>query len=168
MNKLFLDRLLRVNHAGEYGAKRIYEGQIAATKDPKLLKQLEEMYHQELKHLAYFDKKITDSRTRPSLLHPLWHIGGFALGYATAKLGKDAAMVCTKAVEEVIESHYEEQISILDDSDDLKNKIKEFQQEEIEHKNLATQQLNSNFMLDILEQTIKFGCKLSIFLAKRI
>jgi ubiquinone biosynthesis monooxygenase Coq7 len=133
--KALLDRIIRVDHAGEYGAKRIYEGQLAILDDPLI----EEMRDQELEHLAYFTKKIEEDDVRPTVFLPLWHVGGFVLGAGSALLGRKAAMACTVAVEDEIESHYKNQLDKLDTLDnsdlDLKNNIAKFRDEEIEHKN---------------------------------
>lgn len=110
--------MIRVDHAGEYGANVIYQGQIAAFKlknDNQTIAIIEEMKKQEEEHFAYFNQKIQQYKIRPSIMHPIWHFGGFALGFATAMISKKAAMVCTTAVEEVIDSHYQEQLQILDD-----------------------------------------------------
>ncbi|MFX9023691.1 demethoxyubiquinone hydroxylase family protein, partial [Acinetobacter baumannii] len=98
-----VDRVIRVDHAGEYGARRIYEGQLAVLGRHA---QIEHMAEQERAHLAGFEKMVVERRVRPTLLTPIWHVAGFALGAATALLGEKAAMACTEAVEEVIDEHY--------------------------------------------------------------
>ncbi len=108
--------LLRVNHAGEYGAVRIYKGQIAANKDASAKPVLKHMLEQEEQHLKSFQELLNQHRVRPSLLTPLWHAGGFAMGYATAKMGTANAYACTEAVENTIDQHYSEQINELKDS----------------------------------------------------
>ncbi len=128
-----LHKELRVNQAGEYGAKRIYEGQLSVlTKN----EDIAQMLKQELKHLQYFDEQLRKNRIRPTLLQPLWHVGGFVMGKVTAMMGEKAAMACTVAVEDVISQHYQEQISALESLDgveELRSKITQFRNEEIEH-----------------------------------
>jgi ubiquinone biosynthesis monooxygenase Coq7 len=167
--KQLIDQIIRVNHAGEYGAKRIYEGQLAVLKNSPVAQEIEHMKQQELQHLAYFENEIIQRRVRPSVLHPLWHIGGFLLGVVTAKMGEKAAMACTVAVEEVIDEHYAEQIGQLQDIDaGLATKISQFRQEELEHKQTAIDKDAANAPLyPLLSSTIKTGCKLAIWLAKR-
>ena len=104
-----IDRIIRVDHAGEFGAKRIYEGQLAVLRGKPEAQAIERMYAQELEHLKAFEKLMVERRVRPSALHPLWNAAGFALGAATALLGPKAAMACTVAVEEVIDEHYRAQ-----------------------------------------------------------
>ena len=110
---VLIDRMIRVNQAGEYGAKRIYEGQLSILGDTTDGPVLQEMKEHEQVHLDAFNKLMIDKRVRPTALFPIWHIAGFALGAGTARLGKNAAMACTVAVEEVIEEHYEKQIASL-------------------------------------------------------
>jgi 3-demethoxyubiquinol 3-hydroxylase len=98
-------RMMRVNHAGEYGAKRIYDGQLAVLKRSPVAPVIRRMAEQERRHLEAFEKLLPDRRVRPTALHPLWHAAGYALGAATALLGERAAMACTVAVEEVIDEH---------------------------------------------------------------
>ena len=99
-------RMIRVDQAGEYGARRIYEGQLAVLAGKPGGEAVRHMYEQELAHLETFDKLIAERRVRPTALQPVWHIAGFALGAATALMGEKAAMACTVAVEEVIDEHY--------------------------------------------------------------
>src|ERR1700722_3820126 len=109
-----IDSMIRVDHAGEYGAKRIYEGQLAVLgKNPKLKKLIEHMAAQEQVHLDFFEKEIAARQVRPTALHPLWHVTGYALGALTARMGAEAAMACTVAVEEVISAHYADQLETL-------------------------------------------------------
>ena len=112
-NKNFIEQTIRVNHAGEFGAKRIYEGQIKYLKNDEDLETVKHMYKQELEHLDFFDKELINRDIRPTILMPLWNKLGFALGAITAKMGSKSAMACTVAVEEVIEEHYQLQIEIL-------------------------------------------------------
>ena len=112
-----ISEIIRVNHAGEMGAKVIYDGQILALKlkkDFETLKIVEEMKAQEVEHFNFFDEKIKQKKVRPTLMQPIWGVGGFALGFITAMIDKKSTMVCTTAVEEVIDEHYQEQIHELD------------------------------------------------------
>ncbi len=149
--KQFLENLIRVNHAGEYGAKRIYEGQLAVLKDKECSTQIKHMLEQELEHLKYFEKEMADRQVRPSFFSPLWHVGGYALGAFTAMLGEKSAYACTVAVEEVIDEHYKKQLQkiseLTSDNDNkisdaetltsLAEKIEKFRQEEVEHKEIS-------------------------------
>jgi ubiquinone biosynthesis monooxygenase Coq7 len=133
-----LERVLRVDHAGEYGAKRIYAGQLAVLGKAACAPTLRHMAAQEDRHLAAFDRLLPQNRVRPTLLSPLWHVGGFALGAATALLGEKAAMACTEAVEEVIDNHYSAQIEKLGETEpELRGLIEEFRQEEVDHRDIA-------------------------------
>ncbi|WPX95970.1 demethoxyubiquinone hydroxylase family protein [Candidatus Bandiella euplotis] len=169
--KTFIDEVIRVNHAGEFGAKRIYEGQIRFLKDTKHLELVKHMYKQELEHLDYFNREVVNRDVRPTALAPIWNGLGFALGAVTAIIGNKAAMACTVAVEEVIEEHYQEQIDKLacyPEEKELCSVIKKFQQEEVEHKNIGIE----NDALDapafaILTRCIKKASKCAIWLSKR-
>lgn len=131
-----LARIVRVNHAGEFGAKRIYAGQLAVLKDPEIVRIISHMAAQEEAHLSAFEKEIVSRKVRPTALYPLWHIAGFALGALTARMGVKAAMACTVAVEEVIDAHYAQQLRLLDkwDVPELKAMIAQFRAEENEHE----------------------------------
>ena len=133
-----LTQMIRVNHAGEYGAKRIYEGQLSALKGTNCVATIEHMKDQEQVHLDYFSKELTQRRIRPTLLSPFWHVGGYLLGYATGLIGEKAAMACTVAVEDVIDQHYQDQEKKLDTFQQPETKLKEaiaqFRAEELEHK----------------------------------
>lgn len=161
-----IESIIRVNHAGEYGAKRIYQGQLSVLKGNK---EIQEMYEQELKHLEYFDHEMKKRRVRPTVLSPLWHFGGFAMGAVTAILGQKAAMLCTVAVEEVIEEHYASQLKKLDNSEPiLKAKIKQFREEEMEHKDVGLKHgAKEAPAYRILKSTIKNITKTAIYLSKK-
>ncbi len=141
--KQMIDRIIRVDHAGEYGAKRIYQGQLAVlgkTADGPLL---QEMLDHELEHLQYFETKIPERGVRPTALLPLWHIGGFAMGAVTALIGREAAMACTVAVEEAIEQHYQKQIEELAGNEgekDLRKAIEKFCADEVHHRDIGLEQ----------------------------
>ncbi|NNG04186.1 MAG: demethoxyubiquinone hydroxylase family protein [Inquilinus sp.] len=166
-----IDRIVRVDHAGEYGAKRIYEGQIAVLgDDPELGPLLRHMAEQEAEHLQAFEKLIVERRARPSLLHPLWHVAGFALGAGTALLGPRAAMACTVAVEEVIDEHYAHQAEQLgEDEKPLRDKIEKFRAEELEHRDIGLDhgaERTPGYRL--LSGAIKAGSRAAIWLAERV
>jgi ubiquinone biosynthesis monooxygenase Coq7 len=130
-----IQRMLRVDHAGEYGAVRIYAGQLAVLGKTQSAPVIRRMAEQEQKHLQRFDKLLPERRVRPTLLGPLWHAAGFALGAATALLGERAAMACTVAVEEVIDQHYAAQAEALgDDEPELKATLEEFRHDELAHR----------------------------------
>ena len=163
--------MIRVDHAGEYGAKRIYEGQMKALgHDPKLRKILAHMTEQELQHLAFFEKELVARRVRPTLLHPLWHVAGFALGYLTGKIGKEAAMACTVAVESVISRHYQSQIDSLPPSEKkLRAAITKFKAEEEEHHAIGLENNAENApAYPVLSALIKAGSRAAIEVAKRV
>ena len=137
-----IDSILRVNQAGEYGAKRIYQGQLAALKNSALKPIIQHMANQEEEHLSTFNKMCTNRRVRPTLFSPLWHVFGFGLGYVSGKIGEKAAMSCTVAVENVIDQHYKSQLDYLnntypDQEDELKATIEKFREEEAEHHDIG-------------------------------
>ncbi len=163
--------MIRVDHAGEYGAKRIYEGQMAVLgHDPKTRKLLQHMTDQELEHLAFFERELVARRVRPTLLHPVWHVAGYALGYLTAKMGKEAAMACTVAVESVISEHYQSQIEALPPSEQkLRKAIAKFKAEEEEHHDIGLEHDAQNApAYPVLSALIKAGSRAAIEIAKRI
>ena len=165
-----IDRIIRVDHAGEFGARRIYEGQLAVLKSHPEAAVIRHMYEQELSHLQTFEKLMVQRRVRPSALHPIWNLAGFALGAATAMLGPKAAMACTVAVEEVIEEHYREQEQQLDHKEpELKATIERFRAEEAEHRNIGLQRgAEEATAYPLLTTAIKTGSRLAIWLAERI
>lgn len=167
--KQLIDQMIRVNHAGEYGAKQIYTGQMKVLKNPEDQQVLEHMLNQELTHLDYFSRELINRRASPSIFIPIWQMMGYAIGVATAHLGKTSAMVCTEAVEEVIDQHYQEQLSQLQNKneEDLVNNIAKFRAEELEHQKIAQDHMQHlNLGHKILYNIIKLGCKISIKLAK--
>jgi ubiquinone biosynthesis monooxygenase Coq7 len=164
-------RILRVDHAGEYGAKRIYDGQLAVLgKRSKEGRAIQHMHEQELRHLKKFETLIADRRVRPTALTPLWHVAGYALGAATALLGARAAMACTIAVEEVIDEHYRRQAEQLgSDEAALKQEILAFRDEEIAHRDTAQAAGGARIpAYSLLAGAIKAGSRLAIFLSERI
>ena len=163
-------RFIRVNHAGEFGAKRIYEGQLAVLKNTKDAAVIEHMKDQELHHLETFEKLIVERKVRPTVLHPLWNVAGFALGVGTALLGPKAAMACTVAVEEVIDEHYADQAAQLtEDEGELKETINRFRDEELEHRDTAIELGGETTPgYPVLRRTIRAGSKLAIWLSERL
>ena len=173
-NKKILEEIIRVDHAGERGAIKIYEGQLLALKtikqDNDLKDKIEEMKEQEKKHLEYFEKEIQKRKIKPTSLLPLWDLMGVTLGFGTALLGKKAAMLCTASVEEVIEDHYQNQLQKLgNDEKDLKAKIEKFKEDEIEHKNMAykTGATNKGFY-SIMDKVIRTGSRIAITISEKI
>lgn len=165
--------MIRVNHAGEYGAKRIYEGQMAVLgSDPKLKKLIAHMAEQEQVHLDYFEKEIVSRDVRPTALHPLWHALGYAAGYLTARLGPEAAMACTVAVETAISEHYQEQIDALakmPEEKKLRATIRRFKAEEEEHHDIGLDHGAARAPgYALLSKLILKGTKLAIAVAKRV
>lgn len=167
-----IDRFLRVNQAGELGAVRIYEGQraIMGRKGAKAAPLLKRMAEQEQEHLDTFNRLIAERRTRPTVLSPLWHLAGFALGAGTALLGEKAAMACTVAVEETIDEHYARQAEQLgEDEAALKDTILRFRDEEIEHRDIGLEHgAEQAPAYPLLSAAIKGGCRLAIWLSERI
>lgn len=164
-----LARILRVDHAGEYGAKRIYAGQLAVLGRSPSGDVIRHMAEQEEKHLKTFDELINERHVRPTLLHPLWHAAGFALGAATAMMGEKAAMACTEAVEEVIDEHYAKQAEELGDEEpELKATIEQFRVEELEHRDTAREHDAAGAPgYELLTAGVKAGSRLAIWLSKR-
>ena len=160
-------RMIRVDHAGELGAVRIYEGQLAVLgNDPEIA----EMAAQEREHLARFETLVNERRVRPTALSPVWHVAGFALGAGTALMGPKAAMACTVAVEEVIDEHYRKQAEALgDDEAELRDAIEEFRADEIAHRDAALEAGAEEAPgYRPLTQAIKGGSRLAIWLSERI
>ncbi|RZM09787.1 MAG: demethoxyubiquinone hydroxylase family protein [Sphingomonas sp.] len=165
------DAMIRVDQAGEYGATRIYAGQLAVLGDRHpAARAIHHMAAQEERHRAFFDRMIVERGVRPTLLQPFWTVAGFALGAATAAMGPDAAMACTAAVETEIDKHYAEQLEELGDSDpELSAAIADFQAEEVEHREHALAAGAENtFGYPVLSGAIRLGCRLAIAAAKRI
>ena len=168
----YLQRVVRVDHAGEYGAKRIYAGQLAVLgHDAEQGPLIRHMAGQEEAHLAYFEQALGERRVRPTLLHPLWHAAGYALGAATALMGKQAAMACTAAVETEIDAHYAAQLAKLDASEEpeLVAAIERFRGEEAEHHDTAIDQgaeLTPGYRA--LSAVIRAGCRVAIRVTERV
>jgi ubiquinone biosynthesis monooxygenase Coq7 len=173
-NKKTLEEIIRVDHAGERGAIKIYEGQLLALKtikkDENLLNIIEEMKEQEKEHLEYFEKEIRKRKIKPTSLLPLWDIMSVALGFGSALLGKKATMLCTASVEEVIDEHYNNQLKKLgNDEKDLKKKIEKFKEDEVNHKNMAYESGATNKgVYSIMDKVIKTGSKIAITISEKI
>lgn len=168
--KVLVERMIRVDHAGEYGAVRIYAGQLAVLGRSPAAPVIRRMAEQEERHLAAFDRLVIERRVRPTLLSPLWHVTGFALGAATAALGERAAMACTVAVEEVIDEHYRDQLDTLGDAEPaLSAAIEEFRADEIEHRDTGLAHgAEAAIGYPVLSAAIKTGARLAIWLATRL
>ena len=173
-NKKTLEEIIRVDHAGERGAIKIYEGQLLALKtikqDKVLRDKIEEMKQQEKEHLEYFEKEIQKRKIKPTYLLPLWDIMSVTLGFGTALLGKKAAMLCTASVEEVIEEHYENQLKKLGNNEkDLKEKIEKFRVDEVNHKNIAYKSGATNKGLySVMDKVIRTGSRIAITISEKI
>ena len=153
-----IDEIIRVNHAGEYGAQRIYSGQIKFCKKKELKKKLETIIAEEFEHYDYFEKTMLKKRTRPTVLSPIWHHGGYFLGAVTSLLGEKYVHACTEAVEEVIIDHYQKQTQYLKGKDNNLAKItKKFCKEEKEHLDFASEHDTGS---DLFHSTLKKGIKL--------
>jgi ubiquinone biosynthesis monooxygenase Coq7 len=165
-----VERTIRVDHAGEYGAKRIYEGQLAVLGRTKYGPVIEHMKAQEQVHLDTFSRLIGERRVRPTALLPFWHVAGFALGAATALLGHRGAMACTVAVEEAIDEHYRAQEDILgDDEAALRADIARFRAEELEHRDTGLEhEAEQAPAYRLLSAAIKTGCKIAIKISERV
>ena len=173
-NKTKVEEFIRVDHAGERGAIKIYEGQLLAlntfVKDDNLKKTIQEMKDQEKKHCNYFENEIKKRNIKPTKLMPLWDLLGVGLGFGSTLLGKKAAMLCTASVEEVIDEHYEKQINQLKpDEKILKEKIKKFRLDELHHKDIAYEKgATKKGLYKILDRIIKTGSKVAINISEKI
>ena len=173
-NKKKLKEFIRVDHAGERGAIKIYEGQLLALKtfkkDPELLKMIEEMKKHEQEHSDFFENEIRERNIKPTKFLPLWDLLGVGLGFGSTILGKKAAMLCTASVEEVIDKHYQNQIDQLqNDEKRLKNKIKKFRADELEHKDIAYQNgATKKGLYSIMDKIIKTGSKIAINISEKV
>jgi ubiquinone biosynthesis monooxygenase Coq7 len=162
--------MIRVDHAGEYGAVRIYDGQLAVLGRRRGSAAIRSMSEQEARHLAAFERLLRERRVRPTLLQPLWHVAGFALGVATALLGETAAMACTVAVEEVIDEHYRRQAERLGDAEPaLQRTIVEFRDDELAHRAVAIERgAEQTLGYEPISAAIKAGSRLAIWLSQRL
>ena len=163
--------MIRVDQAGEYGATRIYAGQLAVMGDRHpMAREIAHMAEQEERHRKFFDDMIAKRGVRPTALQPFWHVAGFALGATTAALGPEAAMACTAAVETEIDKHYADQLAELGDEEpELAGAIAEFQAEELEHRDTALAAgAEEAIAYPLMSGMIRLGCKVAIAAAKRI
>ena len=173
-DKKLLEEFIRVDHAGERGAIKIYEGQLLALKtimkNDDLKEKVEEMKVHELEHAEYFDKEIKKRNIKPTKLLPLWDLLGVGLGFGSTILGNKAAMLCTASVEEVIDEHYQSQINKLgDDEKELKKKIIKFREDELHHKDIAYENgASKDGLYSILDKIIKTGSRIAITISEKI
>ena len=165
-----LARMIRVDHAGEYGAVRIYQGQLAVLGRGPKGDIVRHMLEQEEHHVKTFAGLVADRRVRPTALLPLWHLAGFALGAVSAAIGERGAMACTVAVEEAIDEHYAQQAAVLDDDEaGLRSTIERFRAEELEHRDIGLEheaELAPAYAL--MSRVIKLGCKVAIAVSERV
>ncbi len=173
--KEYIKSLIRVNHAGEYGAKMIYEGQLKVFgKNPinnHITEEIEHMKEQELEHLRYFEDLMRQKRSYPTVFHKIWHVGAFGMGYISAILGKNVAMSCTSAIESVIDEHYKKQVSILKsiNEDEIAEKIEKFRLDELEHKAIGdSYNLSNNFVGDGVKAITRVITKMAIWLSTKL
>jgi len=162
--------MVRVDQAGEFGAVRIYAGQLAVLGDRHpMSREISHMAAQEERHRAHFDAMITQRGVRPTILQPFWHVAGFALGAATALIGPEAAMACTAAIETEIDDHYGQQLDELGDDDpELSEVIADFRAEEVEHREAALKAgAESAPAYPLLFGMIRLGCRAAIALSRR-
>lgn len=165
------DAMIRVDQAGEYGATRIYAGQLAVMGDrTPAARTINGMANQEERHRAFFDAMIARRGVRPTALEPFWNVAGFALGAVTAAIGPAAAMACTAAIETEIDLHYQQQLAELGDSDpELSHAVGEFRDEEVEHRDTALAAGAENAVAyPLLSGLIRMGCRAAIAVSKRI
>jgi ubiquinone biosynthesis monooxygenase Coq7 len=169
-----IEEFIRVDHAGERGAVKIYEGQLLAlntiVKDENLKKKIEEMKVHELEHSQFFENEIKKRKIKPTKFLPLWDLLGVGLGFTSTILGKKAAMLCTASVEEVIDKHYLNQINQLgSDEKELKKKITKFREDELHHKDIAYEEgATKKGFYSIMDKIIKTGSRIAINISEKI
>ena len=173
ISKSKIEEFIRVDHAGERGAVKIYEGQLLALntliKDESLKKTIQEMKIHEKEHCDFFEKEIKKRKIKPTKFLPLWDLLGVGLGFGSTILGKKAAMLCTASVEEVIDKHYQSQIDQLGTEEDLKEKIIKFREDELHHKDIAYEKgATKKGLYSIMDKIIKTGSKLAINISEKI
>ena len=173
-SKTKTEEFIRVDHAGERGAVKIYEGQLLAlntvVKNENLKKTIEEMKTHEKEHCDFFENEIKKRKIKPTKFLPLWDLLGVGLGFSSTILGKKAAMLCTASVEEVIDKHYQNQIDQLGpDEKELKKKIIKFREDELHHKDIAYEKgATKKGIYSIMDKIIKTGSKLAINISEKI
>ena len=169
-----IEEFIRVDHAGERGAVKIYEGQLLAlntfVKDENLKKTIQEMKIHEKEHCGFFENEIKKRKIKPTKLLPLWDLLGVGLGFGSTILGKKAAMLCTASVEEVIDEHYQNQINQLGSEEKkLKKKIIKFREDELHHKDIAYERgATKKGLYSIMDKVIKTGSKIAISISEKI
>ena len=169
-----VQEFIRVDHAGERGAVKIYEGQLLAlntiVKNESLKKTIEDMKEHEIEHCQFFEKEIKKRNIEPTKFLPLWDLLGVGLGFGSTLLGKKAAMLCTASVEEVIDKHYLDQINQLGpEEEELKKKITKFRQDELDHKDIAYEEgATKKGFYSVMDRIIKTGSKLAINISEKI
>ena len=169
-----VEEFIRVDHAGERGAVKIYEGQLLAlntiVKNDDLKKTIEDMKEHEVEHCQFFEKEIKKRNIKPTKFLPLWDLLGVSLGFGSTILGKKAAMLCTASVEEVIDKHYQDQISQLGPEEkELKKKITKFRQDELDHKDIAYEEgASKKGFYSIMDKIIKTGSKIAIRISEKV
>ena len=169
-----VEEFIRVDHAGERGAVKIYEGQLLAlntlVKDESLKKTIEKMKVHEIEHCQFFENEIKKRNIKPTKFLPLWDLLGVSLGFGSTLLGKKAAMLCTASVEEVIDSHYQNQINQLNSNEKkLREKIIKFREDELKHKDIAYEKgATKSGIYSILDKIIKTGSKIAINVSEKI
>ena len=170
LSKNQIDSILRVDHAGETAAAKIYDGQLAVLKNTPVGPTIQHMKDQEQEHLDTFNHLLVENDTRPTVLLPLWNVMGFGLGVASAIMGEKAAMACTIAVEEVIGEHYAKQVEVLDDEhNELKSKLMKFRDEELEHLETGVEHDGENAPgYPIMKTIVQFGCRTAIKISEKI
>ena len=173
-SKTKVEEIIRVDHAGERGAVKIYEGQLLALntiiKDESLKKTIEEMKVHEKEHCQFFENEIKKRNIKPTKLLPLWDLLGVSLGFGSTLLGKKAAMLCTASVEEVIDEHYQNQIDYLGNEEKiLKKKIVKFREDELHHKDIAYEKgATKKGLYSIMDKIIKTGSKIAINISEKV
>ena len=174
LSKNRIEEFIRVDHAGERGAVKIYEGQLLAlntlVKDEELKKKIEEMKVHEVEHSQFFENEIKKRNIKPTKFLPLWDLLGVGLGFGSTLLGKKAAMLCTASVEEVIDKHYLNQINQLGPEEkELKKKITKFRNDELDHKDIAYEEgATKKGFYSIMDKIIKTGSKIAINISEKI
>ena len=172
-DKKLLEEFIRVDHAGERGAIKIYEGQLLALKtlmkNDELKEKIEEMKKHEKEHAEFFDKEIKKRNIKPTKFLPLWDLLGVGLGFGSTILGSKAAMLCTASVEEVIDEHYQNQIDkIQDDEKELKDKIIKFREDELHHRDIAYENgASKDGFYSILDKLIKTSSRIAITISEK-
>ena len=169
-----VEAMIRVDHAGEFGALQIYQGQLAVlgreTGETESVQAIRRMAEQEQEHFDHFDRMVKERGVRPTVLGPVWRLAGFALGAATALMGERAAMACTAAVEEVIDTHYRKQIDSMPDQEpELKQAISQFRGDELEHREIALEHGAAEApAYRLLSSAIRLCCRTAITLSEKI